>query len=226
MNALGFDISNYEGLLDWCKAKQAGIQFAFIKCTEGINWYAESFKRNWEMASTHNILKGAYHYYKSGQDPVKQAEWFLSKIDALSCITTNTNNGDLPHAVDLEEMISFPPSNFARKVRLCLETIETETGRRPIIYTNLSFWVSMMKYATWGDRYPLWIANPRMNAGPTVPSPWAPCDWRFWQYSWAGDPLKYGVPIGGKKAIDLDCYNGSIEDLKRWLSAVNSGFIK
>ena len=220
MNALGFDVSNYEGLLDWEKAYKAGIQFAFIKCTEGINWYAETFKRNWEMASSFDILKGAYHYYRSNQDPIKQAEWFLSHL------IPSSEGNDLPCALDLEDMISFPPANFANKVRLCLETIEIETGKRPIIYTNLSFWVSMMKGATWGDQYPLWIANPRLNAGPTVPLPWAPCGWRFWQYSWAGDPLKYGVPPGGKKAIDLDCYNGSIEDLKRWLYGVNNGFIK
>lgn len=214
MNALGFDISNYEGLLDWSKAKQAGIQFAFIKCTEGINWYADSFKRNWEMASLNGILKGAYHYYKSAQDPVQQAEWFLNKTGVQPYAPTN---GDLQLAVDLEEMISFPPANFANKVRLCLETIETETGRKPIIYTNFLFWASMMKLANWGDRYPLWIANPRLNEGPTVPSPWAPSNWLFWQYSWVGDPSKYGVPIGGKKAIDLDCFNGTIGELKEWV---------
>src|SRR5450631_2984882 len=43
----GMDVSHYDGAIDWPTAKANGIDFAFVKATEGATYVDTTFASNW-----------------------------------------------------------------------------------------------------------------------------------------------------------------------------------
>jgi GH25 family lysozyme M1 (1,4-beta-N-acetylmuramidase) len=78
----------------------------------------------------------------------------------------------------------------------------------PMLYTNPDILQNVLGYYTpWITKYPLWIAH----YGVTVPRPGPLYNtYRFWQYTDRGPGLDYGAE---SKQIDLDYFNGTINDL-------------
>ncbi len=74
--------------------------------------------------------------------------------------------------------------------------VEEGTGRKPIIYTNMSSWDTYIGAPVWARDYMLWVANYTSGAEPYKPKCWP--SWVFWQHSNTGR-----VPgISGN--VDLD----------------------
>lgn len=194
--AQGIDVSDNQGTIDWGRVAQAGITFAFIKATEGITRTDPQFQANWSGASKAGLLRGAYHYYRPGDDPQAQAENFLSAIQ--------TGSGDLPPALDVE--LTGDSSTIIQGVWIWLGAVETKTGKTPILYTNPSFWASLGASASGFGRFPLWIAD-WDTAEPTVPAGWA--TWTFWQTS------NIGAVSGIQGNVDLDEFQGSLMNLQQ-----------
>lgn len=61
----GIDVSHYQGEIDWAAMKQQGMDFAYIKATEGSAHEDECFDKNWEQAKAAGMLRGAYHFLVS-----------------------------------------------------------------------------------------------------------------------------------------------------------------
>lgn len=59
----GVDVSEYQGDIDWIQIKEQGINFAFIKATEGSAYTDTYFSQNWETIADTGILYGAYHFF-------------------------------------------------------------------------------------------------------------------------------------------------------------------
>jgi hypothetical protein len=62
---LGFDTSHHD-TIDWDAMKKLGYVFVFIKATEGTSRLDPAFKTNWDQAGQHGFVRGAYHYFRSG----------------------------------------------------------------------------------------------------------------------------------------------------------------
>jgi lysozyme len=73
----GIDVSDHQGTVDWNAVRQTGMVFAFIKATDGITWTDPDFATNWSGATAANLLRGAYHFYETDDDPTAQAQNFL-----------------------------------------------------------------------------------------------------------------------------------------------------
>ena len=63
----GIDLSHWQGIVDWRKIGKAGIEFAAIKATEGINIVDQQFVNNmhgvWSTwASGSEIVPLVYHF--------------------------------------------------------------------------------------------------------------------------------------------------------------------
>jgi len=99
----------------------------------------------------------------------------------------------LPYVIDLESVTSVPP-NHKSNVLAFLQTIENNTGQKPVIYTNYDYWNTYMGDLDWSLDYLLWIANYTHRFGPLVPDPWHPDQWTYWQYSKSGKGSRYGCP--------------------------------
>ena len=59
----GIDVSKYQGDVDWHAVRRSGIDFAFIKATEGGDHTDDRFQDNWAAAAAAGMPRGAYHYY-------------------------------------------------------------------------------------------------------------------------------------------------------------------
>lgn len=197
----GVDFSHWDGAVNWDAAKRAGVQFAFCKASQGVDFVDEYFARNYNEALRVGIPMGAYHYYLPSVPPINQAIHFCTVAPACC---------GLPHVVDLEATRGIS-GNFGDQVHTCLAEIEAETGHKPIIYTSYDWWNKRIGDVEWALDYPLWIANYRSQSGPLVPLPWHPLEWAIWQYSEKGNAARYG---SRKKSIDLNIANiGALEAL-------------
>src|SRR5215467_4616829 len=97
----GVDVSHYDGVIDWSKAREQEIRFAYVKATQGVQSTDNTFARNWADigklwgSETTRIYRGAYHFLSARGDAKAQAQHFLAKLGAVL-------PSDLPPSVDVE----------------------------------------------------------------------------------------------------------------------------
>ncbi len=201
---LGIDVSDNVGEVDWGRVVAAGYAYAFVKATDGVHYSRVGyFLENWPKMKAAGILRGAYHFYESGDGPEAQADYFASVLERAGGL----EKGDLPPVLDFERATS------GANVLKFLQRLEDKTGRTPIIYVNESFANSYLSDPAFAS-YPLWIAEYGVTS-PKVPRTWSAAGktWTFWQNSESGTVP--GVPGSGE--TDLDQFNGSESDLKRFI---------
>lgn len=191
----GVDLSNYQGFVDWEKLEKQGVDFAFIKATEGSGHVDESARRNIKNAQKTDIKISAYHFFSFDSAGETQASNFISVVGA--------DETDIPPVVDIEyyadKKSNKPSREEAEKIlRPLLERLEEYYGVKPIIYTTLPVYLRYVR-KNFGS-YPLWVRC--VNAEPDI------MEWKFWQYSDKGMLDGYN---GEEKYIDLNVYNGTME---------------
>ena len=191
----GVDVSEYQGMIVW-KQLSAGLDFAFIKATEGSSHQDPTFSANFRGAAEAGLLIGAYHFFSFESPGETQAENFVRTVGDL--------NGRLPPVVDVELYGRFkqePP--FVEDVRARLDpllaALEAPYDSKPILYATQASWSMYLKDAYAG--YPLWIRD--VYLVPRMP-------FLFWQYSDRGRLEGYDGP---EEFIDLNVFNGSKEAL-------------
>jgi lysozyme len=190
----GIDISHWQGTIDWDAVAADGVEFAFIKATEGGDYVDPRFAANWAGAQRAGVIRGAYHFYRPQTDAMAQAAHFLSTVQLAQ--------GDLPPVLDVEVTDGRSAAMIAAGVRTWLQEVERATGHRPILYTRASFWTGQMGSGFGG--YPLWVAHYGVSS-PSIPAEWS--GWTFWQHSDAGR-------VNGISGdVDLNWFNGDRQAL-------------
>lgn len=189
----GIDISHYQERINWNALQHPDttktIHFAFIRATAGLQ-KDKQFNRNWNGATSHSIVKGAYHYYHSDKNSALQAAHFISAV--------TLKKGDLPPVLDIEELPkSQSQENWRVGLKNFLGILEAHYGTKPIIYTGDAFYNDYLATDTYFEEYDrLWIANYG-----NVEAPFAA--WSFWQYTDA-------LPVKGiEKPVDGNVFKGS-----------------
>lgn len=195
----GIDVSHWQGTIDWNAVAANGVEFAFIKATEGGDYVDPRFAANWDGARQAGVVRGAYHFFRPQTDAVAQAAHFLA--------TVHLSPGDLPPVLDVEVTDGRSADVVAEGVRTWLREVERATGRRPIVYTRASFWTAQVGGGLGG--YPLWVAHYGVSS-PNIPGGWS--GWTFWQHSDAGRVNG----IGGD--VDLNWFNGGRAELDAFVS--------
>ena len=188
----GIDVSKFQREINWEAVKQMQVEkirisFTFIKATEGITRQDAAFKRNWQKAGKAGLVRGAYHFFYSTRDPIKQAINFRNVVQLES--------GDLPPVLDIEMHNNQPAAVIRSTAKIWLEEMEKAYGVKPIIYTNLKFYNTYL-----GDEfneYPLWIAHYYQKERPRVNR-----EWLFWQHS------DIGRVNGIKTIVDFNVFRG------------------
>src|ERR1700759_1840135 len=69
----GIDVSHHQGHIAWAKLPRQGVDFAYIKATEGSDHVDRRFKANWHAAHRAGIHRGAYHFFRLGGSGRAQA---------------------------------------------------------------------------------------------------------------------------------------------------------
>jgi lysozyme len=191
----GVDVSEYQGNIDW-KKLSAGLDFAFVKATEGSAHRDPAFEANFRGAAEAGLVTGAYHFFSFESPGEAQAENFLGAVGSLS--------GRLPPVVDVELYGRFkqeppPLEDVCARLDPLLAALEARYGAKPILYATGASWSMYLKDAYAG--YPLWIRE--VYLVPRMP-------FLFWQYSDRGRLEGYDGP---EEFIDLNVFQGSKEAL-------------
>lgn len=131
----GIDVSHHQGSIAWAKLPRQGVDFAYIKATEGADHVDRRFSINWRAARAAGIRRGAYHFFtlcRSGRD---QAAHFVRHVP--------TEAAALPPAVDLEFPGNCPrrPSQakFHKELGDFLRIVEERYGKRAVLYLTPHF---------------------------------------------------------------------------------------
>jgi lysozyme len=209
----GLDVSYWQAEVDWQAVRATGVKFAFIKATEGVGYTDSTFVANWQGARASGFLRGAYCFFHPNQDARQQAERFVRTI------REREDDGELPCSIDLEVTDGVPNKKIIAGVKTWLDEVEQLLGRRPMIYSGVSFletsFTEQGKPPGWAQDFALWLGwFPRKyvpGMSPLMPRGWP--KWTFWQYSGKGRISGIGPQV------DLDVFNGTVENLHAFARA-------
>jgi len=194
----GLDVSHHDGQIDWERVARAGAKFVFIKATEGLHYVDPLFKKNWDAAGKAGLFRGAYHFFRPGYDPLRQANLFLNVV------ASGETPPELPHVIDFEVSGGGSHNQEIDQAMNFLVTIGKAQNRNPIFYSYPGFIGDLHLPKSFGQ-YTLWIAHYRAHT-PTIHPPWT--DYKFWQY------VEDGRIDGVHGDVDLNWFAGTVEDLK------------
>ncbi len=77
----GIDISQYQGKEAFdINSKKDSLGFIICKATEGETYVDPDFQKNWGQITKDGFVRGAYHFYRSVDNPVSQANFFAKTI--------------------------------------------------------------------------------------------------------------------------------------------------
>lgn len=194
----GLDVSQYQGDINWIEVNtindQFPIDFIFVRATMGESKVDDRFEDNWKAIATRANLRGAYHYFRPNENSVKQAKNFIK--------TVKLEPGDLPPVLDIEELPKHQSMDSLKVgLKRWLDEVESYYKVKPILYSGDKYYTDFLQkefngYILWIANYNFWIEDPKDH-------------WNFWQFS------EKGTVRGIKGNVDLNIFNGNIEELER-----------
>lgn len=200
-NTFGIDISHYQRIEDikWDSLSVGNrtipIKFVVLRATMGNRSADKNYTTFWNKAKEHQLIRGAYHFYRADEDPVRQANNYLEAV--------KLEEGDLRPILDIEKIPKRKSrEEFISDLKIWLKIVEEAYGEKPIIYTYYYYYRDNLKGEF--DGYPLWLANYN-----DVPAPSPDDDWNFWQFT------ENGIVYGINSKVDVDIYNGGLWSLKK-----------
>ncbi|WP_241236968.1 GH25 family lysozyme [Georgenia faecalis] len=190
--SLGIDVSHHQGAVDWGAVAGDGIDFAYLKASEGTGWVDSRFAENWSGADDAGVLRGAYHFFTLCTPGGEQAEHFLR--------TAPPEAGALPPAVDLElvgNCSARPPAEEVMdELDAFLAVVEEAWGTDVLLYVGED-WEGEYPVLDRSDR-PRWLVS--FLGRPDL-------TWTVWQFSW------WGSVDGIEGDVDLDV--ARLDELRR-----------
>ena len=195
---VGIDVSMHTGLINWDIIKRQGVDFAYIKSTEGADYLDPRYLYNVKEAKSAGLPVGAYHFFRFHRTGREQADNFLSQVDVRYL--------DLPPVVDVEEWgqynFSKNASFVSAEVQSFINHIESRTNRRVVIYADKN---SFKKYIEGRFQHnPIWICS--IGKAPQISQKWT-----LWQKS------QRGKCSGASGLIDINLFNGDSKEWKEFL---------
>ena len=202
----GIDVSHYQGQIDWLSVATAGVNFAFVKATEGTTITDVTYPLNREGANGVGVRIGAYHFARpAGTTDAAIAASAIAQADDFVGFAQPAA-GDLLPALDMEETGGLSVTQLTAWTQAWLDEVTARLGVRPIIYASPAFWKKYLGdtpiFAVAGD--PLWIAHWTSAALPILPGGgWGGAGFAFWQ--WSDCQHVAGI----EHCVDGDRFNGT-----------------
>ena len=154
--------------------------------------------------------RAAYHFVFWCRPAYEQADWFRRHIPA--------DPDAMPPVLDLEwnGHSKLCPRKLTKadalaKVKVMIAAMEAHTGKRPILYTDITFHKDVLEGEL--KDYPFWVRS--VAAEPQ--ERYEDRGWAFWQYTTTGR-----VP-GINGAVDRNVFAGSEREWRTWLAGSTRG---
>lgn len=202
----GIDVSRFQTQIDWRQARANGVNFAFIKATEGGDLVDPMFADHWRSAGAAGVTRGAYHFFYHCRPAAEQARWFIRHVPKTS--------GAMPPVLDMEWTPTSPTCRIRRdgavireEARIFLDILERHYGRRPLIYTTVDFFEDTELWRLRGVEF--WLRS-------VADHPHSVYDgksWSFWQYT------STGLVPGIAGRVDINVFAGSSTAWAGWLKS-------
>ena len=204
----GIDIASWQhpggAAISWPKVAAAGHAFAIVKATEGTTYTNPYYKDDVAGAKAAGLIVGAYHFARPAlplSTATSQAKYFIKVTGTMRTAKT------LPPVLDIESNDSLTVAQRIKWTKRFLNTVESLTGRTPMIYSYDNYLRTRLGNTTSLARYPLWYANYTSRVPTTLPGGWNA--WTIWQYTSTGS-----VP-GIKGDVDINRFNGTLSSLRK-----------
>ncbi|MFK0102526.1 MULTISPECIES: GH25 family lysozyme [unclassified Streptomyces] len=207
-NPEGIDVSSWQGGINWSSVRGAGIEFAWMKATEGLTYKDPTFSANYLNAYNAGVIRGAYHYARPDvSGGAAQADFFASNGGAWS-----RDNLTLPGVLDIEgTCYGYSQASMQQWILDFYNQYKARTGRDVVIYTSPSWWNTCTGgWSGMSARSPLWVAN-WTTGTPSIPSGFP--FYTVWQYT------STGSVSGVSGNVDRDRFSG---DRSRLLALANN----
>jgi GH25 family lysozyme M1 (1,4-beta-N-acetylmuramidase) len=200
---LGFDVSHWQGTINWAAAYSNGARFAYIKATEGTTYKDPNFNTNYPNAYYAGFIRGAYHFATPDTSGgVAQADWFVGHGGGWS-----KDGKTLPPMLDIEynpygaTCYGLSQSAMRSWITAFINEVHAKTTRWATIYSTTDWWTTCTgNTAAYASNDPLFIARYASTVG-TLPAGWP--YYTFWQHA------DSGVFPG-----DQDYFNGAYSGLQ------------
>ena len=176
-------------------AAASGIEFIFIKASEGEDFRDQNFRINYAKASHAGMRIGAYHFFRFDREGIPQAKNFLEAVGGRPL--------DLGLAIDVEQAgnpVDVDSVTISRRLIDMVEYLNLR-GYRVTCYTNREGYFDYILPSVPGTT--LWICS-----FSRIPFDG---EWTFWQYDHHGHVP--GIPHD----VDLNAFCGSRADWQRYL---------
>lgn len=205
MVTFGLDISHHQDkALDLAACRRDGIDFVFLKATEGATFVDPEFAGNLAEARAAGLLPAAYHYVRSNATAADQ------------CRNINdTVPRDVPVILDVEAN-----SGHLELTRAILEWLERAGRRSPLLYLPRWYWVQIGSPPLSGLP-PLWSSRYPDNRVGTLESEWADVPATYWAGYGGLDvavlQFTSSARIAGHQPLDANAYRGTREQMSALL---------
>ncbi|KAL2870927.1 putative secreted glycosyl hydrolase [Aspergillus lucknowensis] len=203
----GIDLLDYHLPVNWKTAIANGVEFVFVKATEGIHYRNLRYPLQTAsaLAAAPTILHGAIHFAAAAQSSgAEQADFFLEH-GGNQTQTRRT----LPGVLEMEGNIAGKLCHGMTPVEITdwmldfSDRYTSRTGRRPMLFLSEEWWARCAGgNMTFGAEHPLWLAHWADEMG-ALPAGWTEAT--FWQYAGASG-------YGG----EADVFLGSRRELVRF----------
>ncbi len=196
----GFDVSHYQGAINWGSAYSAGGRFVYMKATEGTTFRDPNFSANYTGSYNAGFIRGSYHFAEPNTSSgAAQADYFVAHGGGWS-----KDGKTLPPMLDIEygsssECWGLSQSSMVSWISSFVNEVHAKTTRWPTIYSTTDWWTTCTgNSSAFSSNDPLFIARYSSSVG-TLPAGWG--FYTFWQYAdsgtFPGDQDKFNGPMTG-----------------------------
>jgi len=208
----GVDVSNWQPFEDvhYQGISEAGYKFAVMRCTVGDYYSDPRLPAHWDGFGDYGLLRTPYLVVAPADSSGRQINVSQHMTRFISHFGNRT--ADLPWVLDCELDRGQPKQYITDLIGGIVETINTQLGRYPIIYTRQTWWDTYVDPDPLWPQCPLWAARYTDN---DIGGPWGDGyyrfrdwdEWHFWQWTSHGRIPPYTGDL------DLDRFNGGMSEL-------------
>lgn len=192
----GIDVSAHNGLMNLDAAASDGVEFIFIKASEGDTFRDRNFRFNYEKAYHAGLKIGAYHFFRFDCGGVAQAKNLIAAI--------GDRRLDLGVAIDIEKNNNardIDSTLIASRLASMVEYLNL-SGHRVTLYSNREGYYDYIRDVVPGAC--LWICS--FHSDPIN------AEWTFWQFNHRGHVK------GIRGNVDMDAFCGNRQEWENYLN--------